>query len=287
MRQAIPPSFFPGYSSFVSEMRKMVGILLTALGGYLLICLAMYLGQEVFLFPTDTLPADYRFAIAGPYEEVWLDQPDGRIHGLYLSTPQARGAVLYFHGNGGNLAEWAGVAAPFHQRGLDVFIIDYRGYGKSQGPRSQAAMLADALSAYDWLAQRWPAEDIRLYGRSLGSGFAAYVAAQRPARALLLETPYYALADVAAGRFPWLPVRPLLRFPMPAYQWLEAVSCPIHWIHGDRDQVIPVGHSRRLQTLLPAGTYTEVPGGHHNDLEAFRAFGTWLDRGLDQAPGMR
>jgi len=258
----------------------MLWMFLFLLLGYAGICLIMYLGQEVMIFPTGTLPEEYAFSIDGPYEEVWLDRPDGRVHGLYLRAPQARGAVLYFHGNGGHLAEWAEVAAPFHARSLDVFMIDYRGYGKSRGRRSQATMLADALAAYDWLAERWVASDIRLYGRSLGSGFAAYVAAERPARHLLLETPYYALADVAAGRFPWLPVRPLMRFPMPSHRWLEAVDCPIRWIHGDRDEVIPVAHARRLRALLPAGTYVEVPGGHHNDLATYPAFAPWLEAGL-------
>lgn len=259
----------------------MSGILWIVLGGYLAICLAMYLGQEALLFPASTLPEDYRFEVAGPYEEVWLDRPDGRLHGLYLRAPAAQGVVLYFHGNGGHLATgWTEAAAPFIAQGLDVYMIDYRGYGKSRGHRTQATLLADALAAYDWLAQDWDAAAIRLYGRSLGSGFAAYVAAERPARTLLMETPYYALDAVAAGRFPWLPVRWLMRFPMPSYRWLAQASCPVHWIHGDQDQVIPVAHSRRLQALLPAGTFVEVPGGHHHDLALFPGFARWLAAGL-------
>lgn len=263
-------------------MKTVLLLLGLVLGLYGLICLLMYRFQEVLIFPGYSLPAEYvfRFPFDPPPEEVWWEQADARIHGLYFSPAQASGVVLYFHGNGGALDDWGEVVPRFTERGLAVLLIDYRGYGKSRGERTEAALLADAVEAYDWLAEQWQADQIRVYGRSLGSGIAAYVAAERPAHSLLLETPYAQLSQVAQDRYPWLPVLRLIRFHFPTYQYLPEVSAPVFLIHGTNDQVIPVSHSQRLIGQFPQHTYLEIPGGTHNDLDQFPAYAEWLDSAL-------
>lgn len=261
--------------------RRLMLFVIILIGLYGLLCLLLYSGQERMIFPAYQLPQDYRFSFPTPFEEIFLETEDGaRLNMAYFptqGTPKA--SLLYFHGNGGALDEWGSIAETFTRQGLAVLVPDYRGYGKSTGKRSQHALLKDALQAYDWLHSQQPERPIYVFGRSLGSGFATYVASQRAVHRVLLETPYYALRDVAQGRFPWLPVGPLLRFPMPSHQYLSTVKVPVHIIHGDADRVIPVQNSRRLKDLLHKGqvAYVEIPEGTHNDLSSFPAYQKWLE----------
>jgi uncharacterized protein len=255
------------------------------LGGYGFICLLLYVFQEKMIFPGQALPEDYEFRFASGVrgEDVWMENEAARLHGLFFRAKAPQGALLYFHGNGGDLSEWGDIAPDLVSRGYHVLMVDYRGYGKSVGARTQATLLADALIAYDSLRAAVSSTlPVAVFGRSLGTGLASYVASQRPVDRLLLETPYRSLAGVAQGRFPWLPVRWLMRFPMSTETFLQEVSVPVYLIHGTSDQTIPVSHSRYLEQRLPPeqGHYVEIPGGHHNDLEEYPAYQAWLDQAL-------
>lgn len=264
--------------------RRWMYIILACAGIYGLFCLLLYGAQEKMLFPAYTLPNDHVFAFSDPFEEVFWEAPDqARLNALFFpakGTP--RGALVYFHGNGGALDQWGSIARDFTEQGLSVLVPDYRGYGKSTGKRTQKALLEDALMAYDWLANKAPGMPVYVFGRSLGSGFATYVASRRPTESLILETPYYSVEAVAKGRFPWLPVAPLLKFPMPSHSYLAEVKVPVFMIHGDGDRVIPVQNSHRLLEVLPKGQidYVEIPGGTHNDLATFPAYDGWVRRAI-------
>lgn len=252
---------------------------------YLLICAMLYLLQERMIFFPESLPLDYDFThgIHTAFQEVWLPHESGKAHGLLFScSEKRRGTVLYFHGNGGAMLKWIDVASRFLQRGYDVLIMDYRGYGKSRGALSQEALLADAQAAYDYLKAQVPESEIAVFGRSLGSGFAAYIGSRNQPQKILLETPYYSIARVAARRFFWLPVRRLIRYPMPAATFLETTQCPVWLVHGTQDRVIPHQNSRDLMMQLGTErcTYVEIPGGTHNDLDTFPAYHAWLDHAL-------
>ena len=263
-------------------MKTVLLILGVLLGLYGLICLLMYRFQEALIFPAYSLPADFvfQFPFSPSPEEIWLDGDGAKLHGLYFGPKDAKGVVLYFHGNGGALDDWGEVVPRFVERDLAVLLVDYRGYGKSTGKRSEAAILQDAILAYDWVADRWQADQIRIYGRSLGSGIATYVAANRPAKSLLIETPYAQLSQVAQDRYRWLPVLQLIRFHFPTHQYLREVSIPVFLIHGTADRVIPVHHSHRLKDAFPQSTYIEIPGGNHNNLDQYPAYYSWLDIAL-------
>ncbi len=253
---------------------------------YLLISLLLYRMQEKMIFFPEPLSQDYDFRpIAGTdFEEIWLPRPDGKVHGLYFPCADRRGVILYFHGNGGAMPDWVDVAPRFLQRGYDVLIMDYRGYGKSRGRLSQAALLGDADAACNYLKRRFDPSEMVVYGRSLGSGFAAYVAARHCPRKVLLETPYYSIERVAARRFPWLAIRRLIRYPMPAAAFLQEAQCPVWLIHGTRDSVIPHENSRDLYAEIGPErcTYTEIPGGTHNDLDTHDLYWKWLDAALNE-----
>ena len=246
---------------------------------YLLVCGGVYLYQERLIFFPEVLPSDYSFLIPHPFRELSLQpSPEVHLHALQITTPNPKAVVVYFHGNAGSLRTWHAVADDFVTRNMDIVIPDYRGYGKSRGPLSQAALLQDAVEIYKAVQQRYPDTPIILYGRSLGSGIAAWLATQvRPAM-LILETPYDNFAKLAQQYMPFLPTSLLLKYTFPTDQWLSEVKCPIHLVHGTADRVIPYESSQRLMRLsLPNSYLTTISGGGHNNLPTFPAYQSWLD----------
>jgi alpha-beta hydrolase superfamily lysophospholipase len=236
---------------------------------YLLVCLLLYFQQEHLLFFPAKLPADYRFRFPGRFAERWITAPDGtRLHGLLFRTEQpARGLVFYLHGNGGALDSWGEVAPVYTALGYDVFLLDYRGYGKSQGRiGSEAQLLADVDAAYQQLAQQYPENRTVVLGYSLGTGLAAWVAARHQPRLLILQAPYYSMRDVARSHYPWVPGF-LVRYPLRTYEVLPRVPAPVVLFHGEQDKVIYPGSSRRLRALLgPGARLVLLPRAGHNGM---------------------
>lgn len=264
-------------------MRKLRNKLIAGLLALtVLVPALLYFFQEKLLFHPVKTPENARYNFAGNWEERWFETADGvRLHGLYFSVPQARNTVLYFHGNAGCLSGWGMVAEAFTQRNCNVLMIDYRGYGKSGGSiSSQQQLLSDAVLVYDALAKEVPENELVLFGRSLGSGIAAYVAAQRNPSALLLETPYYSMKSVASYHMPWAPVGLVLKYELPTVNWLHTVRCPTLAVHGTNDKVIPLHEAQQLADELPNLKLTVVPAGEHNNLEHFAYYRQWLSQAL-------
>ena len=208
-------------------------------------------------------------------EEVWFPTSDGvRLYGwLYRSGPQpAAATVVYFHGNGGNLSycDWVGEALA--ARGFDVLLFDYRGYGRSEGATTdERGLYADADAAYDFVTRGRGADARRvvLYGQSLGTAAAADVASRRRCGALVLESGLSSASDMAGEIIPWLPrfVRGLTRNKLDSAGKLPRVACPVLVAHGDRDEIIPVAHGRKLFDAAPEPKRLHVvEGAGHNDL---------------------
>lgn len=248
---------------------------------YLLVLLVVWMGQERFIFQPTRLPQNFTFSFRAEVRECAIATADGQtLSGLYFSTPKpTQGAVLYFHGNRGDLSRWGDMHAPFTQRGYDVLIIDYRGYGKSTGTPSEKGLYQDAEAALEWLLQHHAQEDILFYGRSLGSGVAAYLATQHSPKALLLETPYDAMPSVIQHQvlLP-LPGR-IFRHNFPTHHYLKRVECPVYVFAGSQDQLIPLQLSRRLQPLLrnPAH-FILIEGAGHRNISDFKVYEFQLDR---------
>jgi uncharacterized protein len=143
------------------------------------------------------LAPDFTFTFPGRFEEIALPSDDAVISALYFNADHPKGVVLYFHGNAGSLRSWGAVAASFVGRGYDVLMPDYRGYGKSSGWIASEQMLHDdAAVAYQYLLGRYPEDQIVVYGRSIGSGIATYLAKTHRPRMLILETPYFSLKEI-------------------------------------------------------------------------------------------
>ncbi|MCC6838847.1 MAG: alpha/beta hydrolase [Flavobacteriales bacterium] len=258
----------------------MLLFLLSALGLLLLVYLGVSLFywalQEKFIFVRFPLPRQYRFNFRQPFEELWLDRPDGaRLHALHFTVQDPKGAVLYLHGNTGSLRRWGKRAPRFTTARHAVLMPDYRGYGKSSGKLSEAALHADALAWYDRLAAQYGAEQVVVYGRSLGTGMAVPVAAARTPRALVLESPYANFLDVARHYLAILPYRLLLRYRFRSDRAIKGVKCPVYIFHGKRDPLVPYSSALRLYAAIPVAVHRELitfPQGFHSDLAGYPRF---------------
>ncbi|MDC0667768.1 alpha/beta hydrolase [Nannocystis radixulma] len=231
--------------------------------------------QERIIFPRQY--ANSR-ALPGPPDQVtslWSPAPDGTrveawfIAGKGVSREQPGPVVVFFHGNGELIDDQLALAAFYTARGASVLLPEYRGYGRSQGTPSQAAIVADMTRIYDELAARPEIDGARIvfHGRSLGGGVAAALAATRPPAALILESTFTSLAALARSH--GLP-ESLCRHPFRTDRVLPGLQRPVLILHGADDELIPVAHGRSLHASAPESTYVELPG-HHNDFPGDRA----------------
>jgi fermentation-respiration switch protein FrsA (DUF1100 family) len=254
---------------------------------YALLCLFYFLVQERFIFVRFRLSRDHRFNFPGEFTERWLKVEDGaELHALHFKAKDAKGAVLYFHGNSGSLRRWGRRAPRFTSLGWDVLLCDYRGYGKSRGRLSEEALHDDAQRWYDLLLQDWPQQKIVVFGRSLGSGMAVPVAAANRPAALILESPFCELADAASHYLPILPYHLLLRYAFRNDRAIKRVTCPVTIFHGRRDNVVPFTSALKLYAAIPPEVPRELVAfsrGHHSDLYRFPRFRAKMRAALDRA----
>ncbi len=248
-------------------------------------CFSLLMGctQEQMIFYPEVLPADYRYHFSGSFREVNIPVAGAIINALHFPAPQSRGTVLYFHGNAGSLRTWGELAGDFTSRGYDLLIYDYRGFGKSTGKiDGERQMLDDARAVYDHLRRTVPEDRIIVYGRSIGTGVATFIAREGKPRLLVLESPFFSLSDLAAHHYPLLPqtlIARLLKYPFRTDQWLPEVACPVYLIHGTKDDIIPFDASERLTNLIRAPhRLVRIEGGGHNDLGEFGTYNRELDR---------
>jgi alpha-beta hydrolase superfamily lysophospholipase len=233
--------------------------------------------QERLIFFPEVLPPDYKFTFAAPFEEGTVSVPGATLSTVLFKAPNARGVILYFHGNAGSLRTWGDVAGDFTSRGYDILISDYRGFGKSTGTiSSEKQQLADGLAVYDYLKKSYPEGRIILYGRSIGTGIATFVAKSGKPKMLILESPFFNLADLASHHYPLLP-KPLiagfLKYTFPTNLWLPDVACPVYLIHGTGDDIIPFHASTRLERLIKSRhKLIRIEGGGHNNLSDFGVY---------------
>ncbi len=250
-------------------------LLIILLGLYLFFGLIIYFFQERLIFLPESLPSDYNFSFDIPFDEHFITMEDGaEINALHFTQEESKGLIVYFHGNAGSLARWGEVVYPFVELGYEVFIADYRGYGKSSGEKSQDAMLSDAESIYTYARQLQTEDRIILFGRSIGSAFASHVAGKNNPSKVILETPFYTLSDVAREVMPIFPTSLLLRYEFKNYQSLSTTSAPIYIFHGTDDEVVNYQSGRRLFDSLEGQSveFFTIEGGHHNDLSLFPSY---------------
>lgn len=236
----------------------------------------LWFQQEKLLFAPTVLPAGLPLATAGDIHETWVDVPGARLSALHLRLPDPKGVVFFLHGNGGSLENWF-VSPDFYRRAnFDLFMIDYRGYGKSTGRiESEAQLHADVRAAWASIAGMYQGRKRVIYGRSLGSGLAAALAAgldgaQAPDLTVLVSA-YTSMSDLTREHYPWVPQR-VLRYPLRTDALVQRIASRVLLIHGAQDPLIAPRHSEALQALVPGAMLLRVPGAGHNDLQDFPVY---------------
>lgn len=205
-----------------------------------------------------------------PLEDVWFQASDGtKLFGWYAAQPVGTAVVLWCHGNAGNMTHRLGNLQALYRLGLSVFLFDYRGYGRSQGRPSEDGLYADAVGAYDYLVRvrRVTPERMVVFGRSLGAAVAGALAAQRPAAGLLLESCFPSIEAVARHHYMGLPLHWLLGAAFRLEERLPQLSLPKLFVHGDRDDIIPITLGQRTYAAAkPPKEFYIVRGADHNDV---------------------
>ena len=215
------------------------------------------------------------------YEAVSIDTSDGiKISGWFIPAKKARAVVLFFHGNAGNISDRLATLSRFHDLGLSSLIIDYRGYGESGGRASISGVKRDAVAAWEWLLKRgYPEEKIIIFGRSLGGAVAADLAKTATPGALILESTFSSLADIARGLVPFLPMNIIVGNSFNSVKNLANFNRPVLVIHSRDDDVVAFKYGQKLYESLGAPKeFLEISGGHNDGFIISKNY----MKGLDQ-----
>ncbi len=245
-------------------------VILFLLGGRLML---ESLERQLIYFPTrvrQDAPTP-RIPGASVVEEVWLETADGeRVHALYAEADAGLATLLFFHGNAGNLYDRLDNVAGLVAAGFAVLILDYRGYGKSEGHPSEPGLYEDGWAAYRYLTERRGVDPSRLvlFGRSLGSPVAVELGTREPVGAIILESAFTTARDLARVHYGWLPgaLFRALTHEFDSLAKVPRLRAPVLFVHGDADAIVPIEMGRRLHAAAPEpkGWY-ELQGAGHND----------------------
>lgn len=213
------------------------------------------------------------------YEPLTLNTPDGeRLDAWFVPRPQARGVVLFLHGNAGNLSHRMDSIAMFHRLGYAVLIFDYRGYGRSSGKPTEAGLHLDAETAWAYLTRTRgiAPNSIVLFGESLGGALAAHLATRERPGALVLSSVFTSVPDLAADHYPWLPARWLARLRYDTRAALAQTNCPVLVAHSPDDEIIPYHHGQELFGAASGPkVFLTLAGGHNDGFIFMRQ--AWVD----------
>lgn len=243
---------------------------------------AFVLQRRLMYFPDPQRVSPASFNLPGVTERI-MDAPDGtRLISWYAPAKPGQPTILYFHGNAGNLANRSERLRRFRARGYGVLFLSYRGYGGSTGSPSERANVADAKLAYDALiGDGVAADDIIVYGESLGSGVAVQLAATNEVGGLVLDAPYTTIVDVAARVYPYLPVRPFVFDRYETVRYLPRVKAPVLVMHGEQDRIIPVEMGKAVYAAAnePKEIVTFPRAGHsdHHLYGSYEELFRWID----------
>lgn len=217
---------------------------------YIFICAALFLLQEKIIFFPEKLNNNFRFDFKGRYQEMNVPMKDGKLmSGLLFKADSPKGLIFYLHGNAGSLNAWGDVATTYTRLHYDVFMLDYRGYGKSEGTiTSEVQLFEDVQNAYDELKKLYPEEKIIVLGYSIGTGPAAKLASENRPKMLILQAPYYSLVDMMKKMYPVIPTF-ILKYKFHTDEYIKKCTMPIVIFHGNQDEVINYNSSVRLQEL--------------------------------------
>lgn len=260
----------------MKAIRFVVISLFTFLGIiYLLYVSYIYFNQAEMVFIAHKLPKNYKFEFNQKFEELNIPSFDNKkLNGLLFKTPNPKGLIFFLHGNAGSLDSWGNAAHVYTNLGYDIFILDYRGFGKSEGQiENQEQVFKDISIVYDKVKSDYKNKETIIIGYSIGTGLATYLASIKNPNKLILQAPYYNFLEFSTTRAPYFPDF-LKKFQFETDKYITKVKAPIFIFHGNQDQLISIENSTRLQKLLkPIDAFFELENQGHlgiNDNEEFK-----------------
>jgi len=261
--------------------QKVYTVLKVAVILYIVCGVILYFLQERILFHPKKLPADHIFSFQQPFKEINLPvSSEKNISIIQFTVPDSmsKGVVLYFHGNRRNVERYASYAVNFTRNNYELWMIDYPGFGKTTGERTEKAMYADAAIFYKLARSKYSKEKIIIYGKSLGTGVATQLASVSDCKRVILETPFYSI-DALLKHFAFVyPVTWMSKFHFPSNQYIKKIESPVTLIHGTRDEVIPYNQAVRLVRENPGVLLVTIEGGRHNNLNDFPVYQQQLNK---------
>ena len=248
---------------------------------YCIVGIALYYLQDYFLFHPTVLPRNYQYHFNVPFSEVEIPFNKTDTLNMVKFTPVdsvRKGVVIYFHGNRENINRFAKFSTNFTKLGYEVWMADYPGYGKSVGNRTEKILYQQSIQLYKMAASKYAKDSIVIYGKSFGTGIAAYLAAEYDCKQLILETPYYSIPDLLGAYTLIYPIQRMSKYKIPTYQYLEDIKVPITIFHGTDDWVIPYSCAEKLKEVLKTtDQFVTIEKGSHNDLNDFPLYHQKLD----------
>lgn len=248
--------------------KALLNILKIIIGLYIVLCGLLYFFQEKLIFFPQKLDKNYQFLFRQKFEELNIKATDGKlINGLLFKADSSKGLIFYLHGNAGDLSSWGEVAKTYTDLNYDVFIIDYRGYGKSEGEISgQTQLFEDNQTAYNELKKKYNEENIIVLGYSIGTGLASKIASTNNPKRLILQAPYYNLTDMMKQHFSFIPTF-ILKYKFASNEYLKSCKMPVVIFHGNQDEVIYYGSSLKLkEEFKKQDTLITLNGQGHNGM---------------------
>jgi pimeloyl-ACP methyl ester carboxylesterase len=250
-------------------MKKMLlQILIIPFVFYILACGLIFVIQERLIFFPEKLARDFKFPFGQKFEEINIKTEDQKLlHGLLFTSDSSKGLIFYLHGNAGSIQSWGDAAKTYTDLNHDVFMLDYRGFGKSEGSiSSQDQMYQDLQIAYNQLKKRYREDQIIILGYSIGTGLATRLASTNNPKLLILQAPYYSLTDMMRHYYPIIPTF-ILKYKFETNEYVKDCKMPVAIFHGNQDEVIPYSSSIKLKECIKnTDTLITLYGQGHNGM---------------------
>lgn len=273
------PVFFFDMKKRAIQIFKIL-LIIYCLGG-----IALYHFQERILFHPEPVAADFKYDFKGRTKEVFIPvNAEEKIHLVkFFADSPSRGVVIYFHGNMKNVSWYAGSVLAFTDRGFDVWMHDYPGFGKTTGKLTEERLYRQSIQVRKLAGENYAKDSIVLYGRSIGSGIAAYVAANSENKLLIMEAPYSSIPSLFSRYAFIYPVSRMSSFKIPTKKFIREVKEPILIFHGKEDRTIPLQEAHKLKGgLKPGDMIIEIEQAGHNNIPASgeyqKALSEWLQK---------
>jgi uncharacterized protein len=263
------------YKKILLRWVKVLALLYASIG------VALYYLQDYILFHPTVIERNVPWKFDIPFEEADLavNETDSiNFVKFFPAGAVTKGIVLYFHGNKQNIGRYAKFAANFTQKGYEVWMEDYPGFGKSIGPRTEKILYQQAEQLYKLALSKYSKDSIIVYGKSFGTGIAAYLACVKPVQQLILETPYFSIPDLFGCYAPIYPSERMSRYKIPTHEYVQETKCRVTIFHGTEDGVIPYRCAKKLKGVLKKGDeFITIENGTHHNLNDFALFHQKLD----------